>query len=349
MAQLIFDDPNTATDQARLVLTGVSPATTWFTDKPIRRAGAFETEYFSSSETFDENGVWLGAPNAALTGTHDGQPYVVIVTLFSPTYNNQTHTLQYHASLMINETDKNMRLAGGAVHFQANHAVDELGALRYVSTGQDAFTLHNAALFIDDYLGAYPNGICLSSFVSCPSYFGFYRRGWWGGGYGPGFSNYIGIRRLCPKCWERRADDSPDEVPPPKQTPSPSPPPSKDWNKDKWSPSPKQDWNKDKWSPSPKQDWNKDKWSNSPAWSPSPKQDWSPSPVWSPSPKQEWSPSPSPYYSPSPEQKWSPSPSPVHSPSPPPNNNAASTGGAYHCTGCTQGDGKFFCQKCEYW
>ena len=67
-----------------------------FTDKPIRRAGAFETEYFSSSETFDENGVWLGAPNAALTGTHDGQPYVVIVTLFNPTYDNQTHTLQYY-------------------------------------------------------------------------------------------------------------------------------------------------------------------------------------------------------------------------------------------------------------
>ncbi len=49
----------------------------------------------------------------------------------------------------------------------------------------------------------------------------------WGGGYGPGFSNYIGIRRLCPKCWEKRADDRPDDVPPPKQTPSPSPPPSK--------------------------------------------------------------------------------------------------------------------------
>lgn len=29
-AQLIFDDPNTATDQARLVLHGVSPATTWW-------------------------------------------------------------------------------------------------------------------------------------------------------------------------------------------------------------------------------------------------------------------------------------------------------------------------------
>lgn len=39
------------------------------------------------------------------------------------------------ASLMINETEKNLRLAGGAVSFQANHAVDELGALRYVSTG----------------------------------------------------------------------------------------------------------------------------------------------------------------------------------------------------------------------
>ena len=36
---------------------------------------------------------------------------------------------------MINETEKNLRLAGGAVSFQANHAVDELGALRYVSTG----------------------------------------------------------------------------------------------------------------------------------------------------------------------------------------------------------------------
>lgn len=66
-----------------------------FTDKPIRRAGAFETSYFASSDTFDDNGVWLGAPNAALTGTHDGQPYVVIVTLYNPTYDNQTHTLQY--------------------------------------------------------------------------------------------------------------------------------------------------------------------------------------------------------------------------------------------------------------
>ena len=48
-----------------------------------------------------------------------------------------------------------------------------------VLAGEDAFTLHNAALFIDDYLGAYPNGICLSSFVSCPTYYGFYRRGYW--------------------------------------------------------------------------------------------------------------------------------------------------------------------------
>lgn len=66
-----------------------------FTDKPIRRAGAFETAYFSSSDTFDSEGTWLGAPNAALTGTYDGQPYVVIVTLYSPIYDNKTHTLQY--------------------------------------------------------------------------------------------------------------------------------------------------------------------------------------------------------------------------------------------------------------
>lgn len=142
-AQLIFDDPNTETDVARLVLYNVSSATTWcsvivlylhtlycaaltplilcpaqikrvpvrlllrlshmtemmticrFTDKPIRRAGAFETSYFSSSETFDEEGTWLGAPNAALTGTYQNKPYVVIVTLFAPKYDNVTNTLQY--------------------------------------------------------------------------------------------------------------------------------------------------------------------------------------------------------------------------------------------------------------
>lgn len=67
-----------------------------FTDKPIRRAGAFETAYFASSETFASDGVWLGAPNAALTGTDDaGQPYVVVLTLYSPVYSNQGHTLEY--------------------------------------------------------------------------------------------------------------------------------------------------------------------------------------------------------------------------------------------------------------
>ena len=66
-----------------------------FTDKPIRRAGAFETSYFSSSETFDEEGTWLGAPNAALTGTYQNKPYVVIVMLFAPKHDNVTNTLQY--------------------------------------------------------------------------------------------------------------------------------------------------------------------------------------------------------------------------------------------------------------
>ena len=66
-----------------------------FTDKPIRRAGAFETGYFASSETFASDGTWLGAPNAALTGTHEGQPYVVVLTLYNPVYNNKTGTLQY--------------------------------------------------------------------------------------------------------------------------------------------------------------------------------------------------------------------------------------------------------------
>ena len=40
------------------------------------------------------------------------------------------------ASLMINETAPNQLLAGGAVQFQANQAVEDLGALAYVSSGE---------------------------------------------------------------------------------------------------------------------------------------------------------------------------------------------------------------------
>jgi hypothetical protein len=72
----------------------------------MRRAGAFETAYFSSSGTFDEEGVWLGAPNAALTGTHNDKPYVVIVTLSSPTYSNQTNVLEYTVRTMKTECSK---------------------------------------------------------------------------------------------------------------------------------------------------------------------------------------------------------------------------------------------------
>lgn len=49
----------------------------------------------------------------------------------------------WQASLMINETDKNLRLAAGAVHFQSTHA-DDLGALAYVSTGLLHFLLRQA-------------------------------------------------------------------------------------------------------------------------------------------------------------------------------------------------------------
>ena len=37
---------------------------------------------------------------------------------------------------MINETAQNPPLAGGAVQFQANQAVEDLGALAYVSSGE---------------------------------------------------------------------------------------------------------------------------------------------------------------------------------------------------------------------
>jgi hypothetical protein len=87
--------PKNAPAAAAVLIAGGSPAPPRFTDKPIRRAGAFETSYFTSSDTFVSEGSWLGAPNAALTGINDGKPYVVIVTLYNPQYNNATNTLQY--------------------------------------------------------------------------------------------------------------------------------------------------------------------------------------------------------------------------------------------------------------
>ena len=339
-AELVFDTPDASTDQARLLLHGVGTTTTWwapyfadasvmlqrkghyqgtktsvalhrFSDKPIRRAGAFETGYFTSSETFAADGAWLGAPNAALTGTKDGQAYVVIVTLYNPLYNNKTNTLQYdvraplramycyyfnalwlvdmhaccnrpaapavQASLKIDESDRH--LSGGAVHFQATYAVQDLGALPYVSTGEPAFPCHKHSLAyillngheqvqgrrssgwtmrrcsltttgapgrtasaslrssaapttMDGTTAAAAGGArspCLTGVLSCTAAAVLATRGKLatapqlqsaggacrGVGYGPGFSQYIGIRRLCPKCWERRgADDSPDDAVP---------------------------------------------------------------------------------------------------------------------------------------
>lgn len=36
---------------------------------------------------------------------------------------------------MINETQQDLKLTGGAVSFQSQYATQQLGALRYVSTG----------------------------------------------------------------------------------------------------------------------------------------------------------------------------------------------------------------------
>ena len=54
---------------------------------------------------------------------------------------------------MINETEENLRLTGGAVHFQSQYATQQLGALRYVSTGMVTSDLqHHASFWMRSHL-----------------------------------------------------------------------------------------------------------------------------------------------------------------------------------------------------
>eukprot|EP00884_Botryococcus_braunii_P018926 jgi/Botrbrau1/5717/Bobra.0071s0048.1 len=71
---------------ATLTLVGVAPTTTWFTDRPNRKAGHVATGLLTSSPVFfketefgSDELAWLGAPNALLTGVvvegdGDGSP-----------------------------------------------------------------------------------------------------------------------------------------------------------------------------------------------------------------------------------------------------------------------------------
>ena len=93
-------DPATP-NAGHLHLGGVSPRATWFTERPVRRAGTLPTATLVSAPALalpDETGaiVWLGAPNVAVTGTNKYVGEMTAVVTFrgvAPQYDGEKRTL----------------------------------------------------------------------------------------------------------------------------------------------------------------------------------------------------------------------------------------------------------------
>ncbi|KAK9837023.1 hypothetical protein WJX81_008054 [Elliptochloris bilobata] len=189
-AQLAFDN-DTPTATALLTLSGVAPYTTWFTNKPERRAGSLDSGFFATGAGFYTGADWLGAPNAVLTGQAAGRSVTVVLTLFSPIYFGANASLTYKVTVISNAPE-------------AAAAAAAVGRPRTVE-------VQDVSLFVDDYIDQY-NG-CKSTFVSCPWYGGgwYYPGGWWGG---PTYSGNIPIGRGCPDCGNGENRVPPGTLPP---------------------------------------------------------------------------------------------------------------------------------------
>ena len=77
-------DGATLTDST-LTLTGISPNTGWFTDRPYREAGQIPTEEFLTLWDEGENSFADDPPNADFTCTIDGEVVNYVVELQNPT------------------------------------------------------------------------------------------------------------------------------------------------------------------------------------------------------------------------------------------------------------------------
>ncbi|MDB4678613.1 hypothetical protein OAE84_00805 [bacterium] len=73
----------TLTDST-LTLTGISPQTGWFTDRPYREAGQIPTEEFLTLWDEGENSFADDPPNADFTCTIDGEVVNYVVELTMP-------------------------------------------------------------------------------------------------------------------------------------------------------------------------------------------------------------------------------------------------------------------------
>ena len=97
--ELLFvqtSDGATLTDST-LTLTGISPNTGWFTDRPYREAGQIPTEEFLTLWDEGENSFADDPPNADFTCTIDGEVVNYVVELTKPELNERELTYAVQA------------------------------------------------------------------------------------------------------------------------------------------------------------------------------------------------------------------------------------------------------------
>ena len=104
-----------------LTLFDVGSHTTWFTDRPARKAGVLKTSKFVSHWNNKVNDFADINPNASFVYTLSGKSdqEVMVLRLAYPTYNAKKRTLSYQAEDISNKKVISMRLNTVAVFIDA--------------------------------------------------------------------------------------------------------------------------------------------------------------------------------------------------------------------------------------
>ena len=140
--QLLFvqtSDGAVLTDST-LTLTGISPQTTWFTERPYRQAGQIPTEEFPTLWDEGENSFANDPPNADFTCTADGEAVNYVVELTMPEVTGDELTYAVEGIGDINLPDTAVTCSGtsqlfidglglGELRFGDNWCVPLLGVL----------------------------------------------------------------------------------------------------------------------------------------------------------------------------------------------------------------------------
>ncbi len=125
-----------------LTLTGVSPSTLFFSDRPQRLAGHVRNDHFVKSWSEGKNSFADDPPNATLsTCAPDGRPNQAVVALTNPRLNGQS--IAYNARVLQGDLpaqggESALFIDGGDV--PCNSGLDDPSYSGYPCWAQDAFS-----------------------------------------------------------------------------------------------------------------------------------------------------------------------------------------------------------------